>query len=221
MARTPFGSGRREDLGLHIDILRQEAMLPHQPFRVVNVERDSREREMLERQRHEDMVHREREQREREREHMERQREHTALAESPIAFSELQLVTNLGAQPASTIPTPFFENRINGRVDYTINNKNSAYLSITTQANNSTNDQSNGFFDLTEGNFTVNHLQLANLTLNSTLSNTTVNSFTFGFQYWNNVIDSAIRVPLITFPGGGSNNCGAGGSCFGTNANVY
>ena len=41
---------------------------------------------------------------------MERQREHTALAESPTAFSELSLVTSLGAQPSATIPTPFFEN---------------------------------------------------------------------------------------------------------------
>ncbi|MGH9570928.1 MAG: carboxypeptidase regulatory-like domain-containing protein, partial [Candidatus Angelobacter sp.] len=131
---------------------------------------------------------------------MERQREHTALAESPVAFSELQLVTNLGAQPASTIPTPFFENRINGRLDWTINDKHSAYFSVSTQANNSLNDQSNGFFDLTEGNFTKNHLQVANLTLNSALSPTLVNQATLGFQYWNNLIDSTTRTPLFTFP---------------------
>src|SRR5215831_13545163 len=41
----------------------------------------------------------------------ERQREHTSIAESPNAFQQLSLVTALGAQPASTIPTPFFENR--------------------------------------------------------------------------------------------------------------
>ena len=81
----------------------------------------------------------------------------------------------MAAQPSATIPTPFFENRINGRLDWTINNKHSAYLSVSTQANNSLNDQSNGLFDLTEGNFTVNHLQVANLTLNSALSPTLVN----------------------------------------------
>ena len=142
---------------------------------------------------------------------IERQREHTALAESPLAFSELSLVTNLGAQPASTIPTPFFENRINGRLDYTINNNHSVYFSVTTQANNSLNDQSNGFFDLTEGNFTKNHLQIANLTLNSTLSPTLINQFTAGFQYWNNLIDSSGRTPLFTF---------SNGIEFGTNTNV-
>src|SRR5581483_3998348 len=120
----------------------------------------------------------------------ERQREHTSIAESPAAFQELSLVTNLGAQPATTIPTPFFENRLNGRLDYVFNPNNSAYLSVSTQANNSLNDQSNGLFDLTEGNFTKNHLQVANLTVNSTLTPTLINQFTFGFQYWNNLIDS-------------------------------
>jgi hypothetical protein len=142
---------------------------------------------------------------------MERQREHTSLAESGQALSELQLVTNLGAQPAATIPTPFFENRINGRMDWTINNKHSAYFSVTTQANNSLNDQSNGLFDLTEGNFTVNHLQVANLTVNSAFTPTLINQLTLGFQYWNNLIDSATRAPLFTFPTGIQ---------FGTNTNV-
>src|ERR1041385_6243839 len=146
----------------------------------------------------------------------ERQREHTSIAESPTAFQQLSLVANvnsprLAVQPAAVIPTPFFENRLNGRLDYTINAKNSAYLSVSTQANNSLNDQSNGNFDLTEGNFTVNHLQVANLTVNSSLTPTLVNSFTAGFQYWNNLIDSSTRAPLITFTGGVQ---------FGTNTNV-
>src|SRR5437868_1109320 len=140
----------------------------------------------------------------------ERQREHTSLAEAPTALTQLNLVTALGAQPAAVVPTPFFENRINGRMDYTFNSKHSAYLSVTTQANNSLNDQSNGTFDLTEGNFTVNHMQVANVTVNSALSPTLVNSFTAGFSYWNNLIDSTTRAPLVTFPT----------AQFGTNTNV-
>ncbi len=93
---------------------------------------------------------------------MEREREHTALAEELTALTQLNLVTSLGAQPSVTVPTPFFENRINGRMDWTINSKHTAYISVSTQANNSLNDQSNGTFDLTEGNFTKNHLQVAN-----------------------------------------------------------
>ena len=145
---------------------------------------------------------------------MERQREHTSIAEEPSALEQLNLVTSLGAQPAATVPTPFFENRIAGRMDWTINSKHSAYLSVATQANNSLNDQSNGFFDLTEGNFTKNHLQIANLTLNSAFSPTVINQFTAGWQYWNNLIDSKTRAPLTTFP------LGQDTVQFGTNGNV-
>jgi hypothetical protein len=140
----------------------------------------------------------------------ERQREHTSLSETPTALTQLNLVTGLGAQPAAIIPTPFFENRLNGKLDYTINSKHSAYLSVSTQANNSLNDQSNGTFDLTEGNFTVNHMQLANLSLASSLSPTLVNQLTLGFSYWNNLIDSTTRAPLVTFPD----------AQFGTNTNI-
>ena len=133
---------------------------------------------------------------------MERQREHTSIAEDLTALTQLNLVTSLGAQPAAIVPTPFFENRIAGRMDWTINSKHTAYLSVATQANNSLNDQSNGTFDLTEGNFTKNHLQIANITLNSVFSPTLLNQFTAGWQYWNNLIDSTTRAPLITFPVG-------------------
>ncbi len=150
----------------------------------------------------------------------ERQREHTSLEESAATLSELQLAMSLGAQPAAIIPTPFFETRYNGRLDYQINSKNNAYLTYNSQANNSLNDQSDGFQDLSAGNFTINHMQLANVSLTSTLSPTAVNTLTLGFQYWNNVIDSKTRSPLFTFPSGGSVNCGPGGSCFGTNTNV-
>ncbi len=68
------------------------------------------------------------------------------------------------------------------------------------QANNSENDQSDGTGDLNNGNFTVNHLQIANLTVNSVFNDTTVNTATFGFQYWNNLIASHISAPLVTFP---------------------
>jgi Carboxypeptidase regulatory-like domain/TonB dependent receptor len=143
---------------------------------------------------------------------IERQREPTpAISENPTALTQLNLVTSLGAQPAATVPTPFYENRIAGRMDLRINDKHSAYLSVATQANNSLNDQSNGNFDLTEGNFTVNHMQVANITLNSAFSPTLINQFTAGWQYWNNLIDSATRAPLVTFPGGAQ---------FGTNTNV-
>lgn len=143
---------------------------------------------------------------------IERQRENQELAEGGTAYSELVLAKGAGlaAQPAATIPRPFYETRYTGRMDWTINDKNSAYVSYSSQANDSLNDQSDGRGDLTNGNFTKNHLQMANFTLNSVLSNTTVNQFTAGYQYWNNVIDSNIVAPLVIFPS----------ASFGTNTNV-
>src|SRR2546430_477969 len=113
---------------------------------------------------------------------IERQREHTSISEDPSALAELQLAANAGlaAQPAAIIPRPFFENRYNGRLDYKFSDRETAYLSYTSQANDSLNDQSTQTGDLTEGNFTKNHLQAANFTLNSVLSNSLVNSFLVG-----------------------------------------
>ena len=143
----------------------------------------------------------------------ERQREQTSKTESPDALSELQLAKGAGlaADPSPIIPTPFYENRYNGRLDYKFNDRETAYISYTSQANNSLNDQAGSTGDLSEGNFTKNHLQAANFTLNSVLSNSLVNSFLVGYQYWNNIIDSTAKVPFVTF---------LGGSSFGTNVNV-
>jgi hypothetical protein len=143
---------------------------------------------------------------------IEREREHQGLEETGTSFSELTAAKGAGlaADPAASIPRPFFETRYNGRLDWTINNRNSAYLSYSSQANNSLNDQSDGTGDLTNGNYTTNHMQIANVTLNTLISNTTVNQFTAGYQYWNNLIASNISAPLVTFPD----------ASFGTNTNV-
>lgn len=142
---------------------------------------------------------------------LEREREQTAIITSGEAFSELSLVTSLGAQPARTIPTPYYDWRYNGRYDHRFNENNSIFLSYSNQNNTGNNDQSTSTNDLSAGNFTTNHLLLANATFSSVLSPTVVNSFTAGYQYWNNLIDSKLRVPNVAFPD--SIN-------FGTNVNV-
>jgi outer membrane receptor protein involved in Fe transport len=143
---------------------------------------------------------------------LEREREHQGLQEEVKSFTELSAAKSFfpGDNPSSSIPRPFFETRYNGRADWTFNNKHSAYLAYNSQANNSLNDQSDGTGDLNNGNFTVNHLQLANFTVNSLFSNTTINQFTAGYQYWNNLIASNISAPLVIFPS----------ASFGTNTNV-
>jgi outer membrane receptor protein involved in Fe transport len=144
-----------------------------------------------------------------------REREHQGLQEDTTAYSELKAAQPFFGvldNPSPTIPRPFFETRYNGRADWTFSKKESAYLAYNSQANNSLNDQSDGTGDLNNGNFTVNHLQLANFTLNSVLNDTTVNQATFGWQYWNNLIASKISSPLVTF--------NALEESFGTNTNV-
>lgn len=148
----------------------------------------------------------------------ERLREHTQIPVLPSALSELSLVQNLNlgnitlaAQPAATIPTPYTDTRYNGRLDHNFNTNHHFFLSFATQGNRDLNDQSGNANDLSEGNFQTNQLYVANATFNSVLSSRLVNSFTAGWQYWNNLIDSTVRAPLVTFPKGIS---------FGTNGNV-
>lgn len=151
----------------------------------------------------------------------ERLREHTAIPVRPDAFTELSLVKNLNlgnvtfnAQPAPTIPTPYTDTRYNGRFDHNFNTSHSFFLSYAAESNQDLNDQSGNATDLTQGNFQKNELIVTNATLTSVLSPTVVNSLTAGFQYWNNLIDSAIRAPLVLF-GPVANRIS-----FGTNTNV-
>ena len=138
-------------------------------------------------------------------------RERSSLSVTSLAFNELTLAIPLGAQPQHTIATPFDEKRYNGRLDHVFSDREKIYVSYAAQDNKSNNDQSTQTVDATEGNFTINDLILANVTLSSILTNSMVNNFTAGFQYWNNLIDSNTRVPYFSFPDGTS---------FGTNINV-
>jgi hypothetical protein len=138
-------------------------------------------------------------------------RERSQIAVTDLAFQELTLAIPLGAVPAHTIPTPFDEKRYNGRLDHIFNDKERLYVVYSAQDNKSNNDQSTAQVDVTEGNFTINDLILTNLVLTSVITPRTINTFTAGFQYWNNLIDSTVRKPYFLFPDQVS---------FGTNINV-
>ncbi|HWZ34103.1 MAG TPA: carboxypeptidase regulatory-like domain-containing protein [Bryobacteraceae bacterium] len=144
---------------------------------------------------------------------IEREREATSIAVNPTYYNELLLAKNAGlaAQPATSIPEPYFDWRYNGRWDHHINDKNNIFASYSNQHNNGLNDQSASNNDLTAGNFTTNQLILASINLNSVISPTVVNAATVGYQYWNNLIDSTTKVPTVTF---------GSGEYFGTNGNV-
>ncbi len=133
---------------------------------------------------------------------LERERESTAIAVNPTAYNELVLAKGAGfaAQPATSIPTPYFDWRYSGRWDHRFNDANNLSVTYNNQHNNGLNDQSGSTNDLTAGNFTTNQLILASVNLSSVLTPTIVNSATIGYQYWNNLIDSTIRANNITFP---------------------
>lgn len=148
-------------------------------------------------------------------------RERSSISVNPDSFNDLTLVAQVAKQqpnlfavppqPSHTIPTPFDEKRYNGRIDHVFSEKHRAFVSYLAQDNKSNNDQDTSQVDLTQTNFTINDLILTNFTLSSLLTPNTVNSFTAGFQYWNNLIDSTLRAPTIIFPDG---------TQFGTNVNV-
>jgi hypothetical protein len=143
---------------------------------------------------------------------IEREREHTSIPVTQQAFTELSLLTSIGADPSQVIPTPFFEWRYNGRVDHRFNSNHQLSVSYTGQSNTGLNDQSSQTNDLTAGNFTTNHQIIANATLSSTLGSRVVNALMAGYQYWNNVIDTNKLSPAtVNFPNG---------IYFGTNGNV-
>ena len=142
---------------------------------------------------------------------LEHQKEATSIPVASDAFSELLLVQSLGAQPATVLPTPYKDWRVNARIDHNFNSKHNIFFAYNDQTNLGLNDQANARVDLTQGNFTHNRLILANTVLTSSLSSNTVNAFTFGYSYWNNLIDSEKKTTTFTFP------TGIG---FGTNVNV-
>jgi Carboxypeptidase regulatory-like domain/TonB dependent receptor len=148
---------------------------------------------------------------------LERSREQTSINVTPQAFSELTLLKANGfaADPSTTIPTPYFDWRYNGRLDHRINDKNNFALSYSNQNNRGLNDQATQTSDLTAGNFTTNQLIIANATLNSVISPRIVNAATVGYQYWNNLIDSVAKVPTFSF-----GNPANPDATFGTNVNV-
>src|SRR2546428_7335332 len=74
---------------------------------------------------------------------LERQAEATSIPVPADAVAELTLVQSLGAQPASVIPTPYHDWRINARIDHRFNAKHSMFVTYNDQSNIGLNDQFN------------------------------------------------------------------------------
>ncbi len=148
---------------------------------------------------------------------IERDRELTSLNVSGPAYTNAQALASLklpysiAVLPEQSLGTPYYDWRYNGRVDQRINDKNNFSMSYSNQNNRGLNDQASSNSDGSQTNFTTNQLIIANASLNSVISPSVVNSFTAGYQYWNNLIDATSFVPNLQFPSGLST---------GTNPNV-
>jgi len=137
---------------------------------------------------------------------IEREREDTSFNVQGAAYADatalksLSLPYGINVLPVQTIGTPYFDWRYNGRLDHHINEKNTFNVSYSNQNNRGLNDQAGASSDGAQTNFTTNQLIIANASLNSVLSPNVVNSFTAGYQYWNNLISADTFVPNLSFP---------------------
>jgi hypothetical protein len=137
---------------------------------------------------------------------LEREREQTSIDTLGLAFTNakalaaITLPYGLSVDPVQAISQPYFDWRYNGRIDHHINEKNTISASYSNQNNRGLNDQAGSTSDGSQTNFTTNQLIIANVSWNSILSPNLVNSFTAGYQYWNNLIDTSQFVPNLAFP---------------------
>jgi hypothetical protein len=136
---------------------------------------------------------------------IERLREQTSANVNGTAYAQDQALATVAGlpltpQPTLTIPTPYFDWRWNARVDHHINDKNTLSVSYTKQQNRGLNDQNGSTSDLSQNNFTTNQLIISNATLTTVLTPKVVNSFTAGYQYWNNLISTNSYVTNLSFP---------------------
>jgi len=139
----------------------------------------------------------------------ERTREETSFNVDQAVFDQLSLASSVGAKPIKVVPTPYRDNLWQARLDGKLSDKHTGFVKWAEQRNRVLNDQG-GITDETGGNFNRNNLLQGVLGLSSSITPALVNQFTFAYQYWNNLIDTDVLAPRVSFPIGG----------FGTNTNV-
>src|SRR5262249_4583796 len=139
----------------------------------------------------------------------ERTREETSFNLDQAIYDQLTQAASVGAKPLKVVPTPFRDTLWQVRLDGKLSDKHTGFVKWAEERNNVLNDQG-GITDETGGNFNRNKLLQGVFGLNSSLTPSVVNQFTFAYQYWNNLIDTDTLAPRVNFPIGG----------FGTNINV-
>ena len=138
----------------------------------------------------------------------EHKRELAGINPDPTAVSNLILLPTL-AQPASKIPTPFFDHLLTVKLDYHINTRQTLFLRYGRERWTTTNDQSTSagppISDLTESTANINQFHSLVLNHSITLSNSKVNVFSVQFQdFVNGITATPGRTFTLPVAGGGT-----------------
>ncbi len=133
---------------------------------------------------------------------LERFRERQNIGVLPSAL--LQLAAIPGAQPVSSIPSPYNDTLLTVKIDNRLTGNQSMFYRFSYQKNDSPNDQvtNPATTDLTGGNTNNNKFYSFLINHTYTISPTKLNQFSFHFQDFKNEILGVTTDPRITFPGG-------------------
>src|SRR6185436_15898505 len=110
-----------------------------------------------------------------------------------------------GYEAVPLLPQPFNDWQYTVKGDFVLSPKHQLVVRFAGQNNDALNDQA-GFLivrtDLSGGNESLNTLYNFLGSLSSTLTNTTVNQFTYQYQTFDNRINATTDLNLLTFPDG-------------------
>src|ERR1043166_5464136 len=119
--------------------------------------------------------------------------------------AQITFLQPFGYQAVALLPQPFNDWQYTIKGDIALSPKHTLVTRFAGQNNNALNDQA-GFLivrtDLSGGNESLNTLYNFLASLSSTLSNSTVNQFTYQYQTFDNRINATTDLNLLTFPDG-------------------
>ncbi len=130
----------------------------------------------------------------------ERFRERQSIALTASQFAQLSVIP--GVTASATIPTPYDDSLLTGKVDHKISDKQSMFYRFSFQKNSSPNDQidSTQPSDLTGGNTNNNKLYSLVVSHSYVFSGSRLNQFIFQFQDFKNEILGVTTKPNVLFP---------------------
>lgn len=136
---------------------------------------------------------------------VERTRERGNSIVPGVDRAKIAFLQPLGYQSVQFLPQPFNDWQYTVKGDFNLSPKHTLVTRFAGQNNDGLNDQA-GFLvvrtDLSGGNESLNTLYNFLASLNSTLSNTQVNTFTYQFQTFDNRINATTDLNLLVFPDG-------------------